>query len=59
MQRLAPDGLLLYSNNFRLFRFDADAVGGFADAVEISPATIDPDFARDPRIHRCWELRHR
>ena len=59
VQRLAPDGLLLYSNNFRRFRFDADAVGGFAHAVEITPATIDPDFARDPRIHRCWELRRR
>ena len=59
VQRLAPDGLLLYSNNFRRFRFDADAVGGFAHAVEITPATIAQDFARDPRIHRCWELRRR
>jgi 23S rRNA G2069 N7-methylase RlmK/C1962 C5-methylase RlmI len=23
---------------------------------EISPQTIDPDFARDPKIHRCWAL---
>ena len=57
--RLAPGGLLLFSNNFRRFRLDAEAVAAFADCVEISPATIDPDFERNPRIHRCWELRAR
>jgi 23S rRNA (guanine2445-N2)-methyltransferase / 23S rRNA (guanine2069-N7)-methyltransferase len=58
MARLAPAGLLLFSNNFRRFRFDDAAVAAFADAAEISAATIDPDFERNPRIHRCWELRH-
>jgi 23S rRNA (guanine2445-N2)-methyltransferase / 23S rRNA (guanine2069-N7)-methyltransferase len=57
MQRLAPGGLLLFSNNFRRFRLDEAAIGEFAVATEISAATIDPDFERNPRIHRCWELR--
>jgi 23S rRNA (guanine2445-N2)-methyltransferase / 23S rRNA (guanine2069-N7)-methyltransferase len=55
--RLAPGGLLLFSNNYRRFRLDEAAVGEFADAYEITAATIDPDFERNPRIHRAWELR--
>jgi 23S rRNA (guanine2445-N2)-methyltransferase / 23S rRNA (guanine2069-N7)-methyltransferase len=57
--RLAPDGLLLFSNNFRRFRLDDAAVAGFADVREISRATLDPDFERNPRIHRAWEIRAR
>lgn len=56
MARLAPGGQLFFSNNFRRFRLDAEAVPTFAEAKEISPSTIDPDFARDPKIHRCWLL---
>lgn len=55
--RLSPDGLLLFSNNFRRFKLDEAAVAEFAHCTEISPRTIDPDFERNPRIHRCWELR--
>ncbi len=55
--RLAPDGLLLFSNNYRRFKLDEAAIVEFASAVEISRDTIDPDFARNPRIHRAWELR--
>ncbi len=55
--RLAPGGLLLFSNNYRRFRLDEAAVAQFADCREISPETIGEDFQRNPRIHRCWELR--
>jgi 23S rRNA (guanine2445-N2)-methyltransferase / 23S rRNA (guanine2069-N7)-methyltransferase len=55
--RLSADGLLLFSNNFRRFKLDEAAVAEFATCTEISPRTIDPDFERNPRIHRCWELR--
>lgn len=57
MARLSPGGLLLFSNNFRRFRLDEPAVARFADCREITPQTLDPDFERNPRIHRCWELR--
>lgn len=57
--RLADNGVLYFSNNFRRFRFDADAVAQFARCEEISAATIPPDFARDARIHRCWRLEPR
>lgn len=58
MARLSPDGLLLFSNNFRRFRLDGEGVARFARCRDISPETLDPDFERNPRIHRCWELRH-
>jgi 23S rRNA (guanine2445-N2)-methyltransferase / 23S rRNA (guanine2069-N7)-methyltransferase len=57
LSRLAPGGLLLFSNNFRRFRLDEAALAEFARVTEISAQTLDPDFERNPRIHRCWELR--
>lgn len=59
MARLARGGVLLFSNNFRRFELDAAAVAGFADCEEISARTLDPDFERNSRIHRCWSLTHR
>jgi 23S rRNA (guanine2445-N2)-methyltransferase / 23S rRNA (guanine2069-N7)-methyltransferase len=54
--KLAPDGLLIFSNNFRKFRLDA---AGLADLEvrDVTPATIPKDFARDARIHHCFEIR--
>jgi 23S rRNA (guanine2445-N2)-methyltransferase / 23S rRNA (guanine2069-N7)-methyltransferase len=58
MARLAPDGLLLFSNNFRRFRLDPLLASEF-DVRDIGPATIPADFSRNPRIHAAWEFRHR
>lgn len=55
--RLSRDGVLYFSNNYRRFRLDEQAVAGFASVEDITPRTIAPDFARNPRIHRCWRLR--
>ena len=52
--RLAQGGALYFSNNFRRFRLDAEAVAQFADCEEISASTIPPDFERNGRIHRAW-----
>lgn len=57
MARLAEGGVLYFSNNFRRFKLDEEAVAHFAECIEITPQTIPPDFARDPRIHHCWILR--
>lgn len=54
--RLAPGGVLYFSNNYRRFRMDDAAVAAFAQVEDITPSTIPPDFARDPRIHRCWRI---
>lgn len=57
--RLADNGVLYFSNNFRRFRMDDEAVAQFAHCVDITPQTIPPDFERDARIHRCWRLTRR
>jgi 23S rRNA (guanine2445-N2)-methyltransferase / 23S rRNA (guanine2069-N7)-methyltransferase len=57
-ERLAPDGVIVFSNNFRRFRLDAGALSGF-EVRDITRATIPPDFARDPKIHHAFELRLR
>lgn len=58
MARLAPGGLLLFSNNLRRFRLDATVIERFA-VRDITRSTIPPDFARDARIHHAFEVRHR
>lgn len=56
LARLAPGGVLYFSNNFRRFRLDEAALAGFAAVEDISAATIPPDFARNPKIHRAWRM---
>jgi len=57
MARLTSDGVLYFSNNFRRFKLEENAVAEFAHCREISAQTIGPDFERNARIHRAWELR--
>jgi 23S rRNA (guanine2445-N2)-methyltransferase / 23S rRNA (guanine2069-N7)-methyltransferase len=53
---LTRDGVLLFSTNYRHFELqNQDGLHGF-DCVEISRATLPRDFARNPRIHRCWRI---
>lgn len=58
MARLAPGGLLLFSNNLRRFRLDPEVTAAYA-VKEITRATIPPDFERDARIHHAFEIRAR
>ncbi len=58
MARLAMGGVLYFSNNFRRFKLEENAIAEFARCEEISPKTIDPDFERNGRIHRAWRLTH-
>jgi 23S rRNA (guanine2445-N2)-methyltransferase / 23S rRNA (guanine2069-N7)-methyltransferase len=55
---LAPAGLLLFSTNAQRFRLDAQLSERYA-IQDVSAATLPLDFARNPRIHRCYELRLR
>lgn len=57
MARLVPDGLLLFSNNYRRFRLDPALEAAYG-VREIRAATLDPDFSRSPRIHAAWEIVH-
>jgi 23S rRNA (guanine2445-N2)-methyltransferase / 23S rRNA (guanine2069-N7)-methyltransferase len=55
MARLAPGGVLYFSNNFRKFQLDEGLESRYA-VTEISAETLDPDFARNAKIHRAWRL---
>ncbi len=53
---LAPGGLIVFSTNAQRFRLDAHLEQRVA-VKDVSAATIPKDFERNPRIHRCFELR--
>jgi 23S rRNA (guanine2445-N2)-methyltransferase / 23S rRNA (guanine2069-N7)-methyltransferase len=53
---LAPGGLLVFSTNAQRFKLDGGLAAHF-QIGDVSRATLPEDFARNPRIHRCWELR--
>ncbi|PZP22817.1 bifunctional 23S rRNA (guanine(2069)-N(7))-methyltransferase RlmK/23S rRNA (guanine(2445)-N(2))-methyltransferase RlmL [Pseudomonas kuykendallii] len=55
MARLAPAGVVYFSNNFRKFQLD-EALALRYRVEEISAETIAADFARNPRIHRAWRF---
>jgi len=55
MRLLMPGGVLYFSNNFRKFQLDTEALARFR-IEDISPSTIGFDFARDPGIHKCWRI---
>jgi 23S rRNA (guanine2445-N2)-methyltransferase / 23S rRNA (guanine2069-N7)-methyltransferase len=53
---LAPQGVIVFSNNFQKFRLDASLAQRF-QVDDITAATIPEDFSRNRRIHVCYELR--
>jgi 23S rRNA (guanine2445-N2)-methyltransferase / 23S rRNA (guanine2069-N7)-methyltransferase len=55
---LAPGGVLVFSTNYTRFRLEADALPGLV-VEDVTRATIPKDFERNPRIHRCFFIRHR
>lgn len=56
--RLAPGGVLYFSNNFRKFQLDEHLLERYA-VEEITAHTLDPDFARNSKIHRAWRIQAR
>jgi 23S rRNA (guanine2445-N2)-methyltransferase / 23S rRNA (guanine2069-N7)-methyltransferase len=55
---LEPGGLLVFSTNAQRFRLE-QALSERYDIRDVSAATLPEDFARNPRIHRCFEVRRR
>jgi 23S rRNA (guanine2445-N2)-methyltransferase / 23S rRNA (guanine2069-N7)-methyltransferase len=55
---LRPGGLLLFSTNAQKFKLET-ALSQRYQVSDISKATLPPDFERNPRIHRCFEVRSR
>lgn len=58
MAKLAPEGTLIFSNNFRKFKMDELTLRQF-DCENITPKTLDVDFERNPRIHNVWLITRR
>jgi len=55
---LAPGGLVVFSTNSQRFKLDESLTRRY-DVVDISTKTLPHDFERNPRIHRCFEVRVR
>ena len=53
---LAPQGMVLFSNNFTRFKLDHAALEQFA-IEDLSAVTLPWDFRRSPRIHQCFLLK--
>ena len=52
---LRTDGVLYFSSNLRKFNLDA-GLAELCNIEEITASTIDFDFRRNPKIHRCWRI---
>lgn len=55
MKLLNKNGYLLFSNNFRKFKLDKQALGEF-NLEDITDKTIPEDFKRNRKIHHCWKI---
>ncbi len=55
MRRLSTGGKLIFSTNAQRFRLD-QTVSDRWRVSDVSAATLPFDFARNPRIHRCYEI---
>jgi 23S rRNA (guanine2445-N2)-methyltransferase / 23S rRNA (guanine2069-N7)-methyltransferase len=55
MKLLEEDGLLIFSNNFRKFKLDQEALKDY-QIEEISRQTLPEDFRKNPHIHQCWRI---
>lgn len=54
---LRAGGQLYFSNNRRGFKLDDNLREDFV-CKDITPATLDPDFKRNSKIHCCWSIRY-
>jgi 23S rRNA (guanine2445-N2)-methyltransferase / 23S rRNA (guanine2069-N7)-methyltransferase len=56
-ERLLPEGVIVFSNNFRRFKLDREALAPHFQIEDWSAASIPFDFTRRSDIHGCWLLR--
>lgn len=58
MRCLEQDGTLIFSNNFRKFKM-SQVIRDSYEVSDISAQSIPKDYQRNPRVHNCWQIRHR
>jgi 23S rRNA (guanine2445-N2)-methyltransferase / 23S rRNA (guanine2069-N7)-methyltransferase len=56
-ERLTHDGVILFSNNFRRFSLDREALEAKLAIENWGAGSIPFDFTRRANIHDCWLLR--
>jgi 23S rRNA (guanine2445-N2)-methyltransferase / 23S rRNA (guanine2069-N7)-methyltransferase len=56
MDILLPGGVLIFSNNLRSFKLDSGLSEQY-DVEDYTKKSLDPDFARNAKIHSCWFIR--
>jgi len=54
---LTPDGVIVFSNNFKRFKLDTEALSNRFEMTDWSAPSIPFDYARHADIHGCWLLR--
>lgn len=57
MRLCTQEGVLYFSTNLRSFSLAPEISEAF-EVKDISKWSIDKDFERDEKIHRCFEIRH-
>ena len=55
MRLLAPGGRLVFSTNAQRFRLESELAQRW-HVIDVSARTLPFDFARNPRIHHCFEI---
>lgn len=55
--RLSPDGMIVFSNNFKGFKMDNEALSHRFNVTDWSVPSVPFDYARHTNIHSCWLLR--
>ena len=58
MMHLEKNGMLIFSNNFRRFKMDEYIMSKYS-VEDITASTIGDDFVRDPKIHKCYIIKHK
>ncbi|WP_020406743.1 bifunctional 23S rRNA (guanine(2069)-N(7))-methyltransferase RlmK/23S rRNA (guanine(2445)-N(2))-methyltransferase RlmL [Hahella ganghwensis] len=58
MALVSEGGLLIFSNNYRRFKMDADIEKNY-QVEDKTRESLPEDFERNRRIHQCWFIRHR
>ncbi len=57
MSILNPQGVLVFSNNFRRFKLAAKIPDRYA-VEDRTKWSLQRDFSRNPKIHQCWFIKH-
>lgn len=55
MKLLSEDGVLVFSNNLRKFKLDAELTERYS-VKDYTQQSLDKDYERNKHIHQCWMI---